>query len=246
MSKSLDVYLLPDLVSPEHLRGKTVVVIDVLRASTTITTALAVGAREVVPCLEVEEARRVAAKHGADVLLGGEREGLPIDGFDFGNSPAEYTSERVSRKTIVFTTTNGTKAMQRCTQADLVLIGAFVNLSATCRVLLGKAQIALVCAGTCGEITAEDVLFAGAVVNTLESTVEREFELNDQARLARDAWQVRVAGDGVELSARLRQSQGGRNLARIGMSGDIDLAANVDAFDIVPQLDTADWRIYVP
>ena len=242
---TLDVYLLPELASPDQLQGKTVVVIDVLRASTTITTALAVGAREVVPCLEVDEARRVAAEYGPDLLLGGERDGLPIDGFDFGNSPAEYTSARVSGKTIVFTTTNGTKSMQRCRQADLVLIGAFVNLSAVCRVLLGTTQIGLVCAGTCGEITAEDVLFAGAVVNKLTSAGEQKLELNDQAQLARDAWQVPAADDRVDLGVRLRQSQGGRNLTRIGMTGDIDLAARVDAFEIVPQLDTAKWRIYV-
>lgn len=246
MSTTIDVYLLPELVPPEHLRGKTVVVIDILRASTTIATALAAGAREVVPCLEVEEARRVATELGNDALLGGERDGLPIDGFDFGNSPAEYTSDRVPGKTIVFTTTNGTKAMQQCELATLVLIGAFVNLSAVCKVLLDKEQIVLVCAGTCGEITAEDVLFAGAVVDTLESTVEGAFEFNDQAQLARDAWRCAADENAIELGTRLRQSQGGRNLARIGMTGDIDLAARVDAFDIVPQLDTANWRIYMP
>src|SRR3954471_2898523 len=83
----LDVYLLPDLVEPAALAGKTVVVIDVLRATTTIVHALAAGASEVVPCLEVDEARRVATKTGNDAILGGERGGLPIPGFDLGNSP---------------------------------------------------------------------------------------------------------------------------------------------------------------
>lgn len=246
MTKTVSAFLLPELVSLDSVRGKTVVVIDVLRASTTITAALAAGARAIVPCLEVEEARRVAVERGDSVLKGGERGGLTIDGFEFGNSPSEYTTERVSGKTIVFTTTNGTKAMQRCREADAVLIGSFVNLAAVCRVLAERRGIVLLCAGTCGEITAEDVLFAGAVVDLLSTAEQTEFELNDQARLARDAWRTGHHATKSALVDSLRQTQGGRNLASIGLSGDIEAAANVDAFDIVPQLDTQNWRIYVP
>src|SRR5437773_10831626 len=92
----LDVYLVPDLVESAALAGKTAVVIDVLRATTTIVHALAAGAKEVVPCLEVEDARRIAKEVGESAVLGGERGGLPIPGFDLGNSPAEYTRERVA------------------------------------------------------------------------------------------------------------------------------------------------------
>ena len=101
------------------------------------------------------------------IILGGERGGLPIPGFDLGNSPAEYTRERVAGKTVVFTTTNGTRAMQRCKQASRVLLGAFVNFSAVCRELGGVEQVVLVCAGTDGHVTREDTLFAGAVVDDL-------------------------------------------------------------------------------
>src|SRR5262245_55111471 len=90
----IDVYLLPALVEPAALAGKTVVVIDVLRATTTIIQALANGALEVVPCLEIEDARRIGAVAGAKAILGGERGGVPIPGFDLGNSPAEYVRER--------------------------------------------------------------------------------------------------------------------------------------------------------
>src|SRR5205823_10380648 len=141
---------------------KTVVVIDVLRATTTIVHALAAGAREVVPCLEVEDARRIAAELGKAAILGGERRGLPIPGFDVGNSPAEYTRQRVGGKTVVFTTTNGTRAMQRCKFASRVLLGAFVNFSAVCRELAVVDHVALVCAGTDGHVTREDTLLAGA------------------------------------------------------------------------------------
>lgn len=245
MPNSISAYLLPELISPEELQGTTVVVIDVLRASTTITTALAAGAHQVVPCLEIEEAMQIAAGIGGDLLLGGERGGLPIDGFDLGNSPAEYTRERVAGKTIVFTSTNGTKAMQRCRLADTVVVGSFVNLTAVCRLVSGAAKVALLCAGTGGEITAEDVFLAGAVVDRLSIDVSRP-ALDDQAVLARDAWTCGGSTDAVALTSRLAESRGGRNLARIGLADDIARAAEVDKFDVVPCLDLATWRISLP
>ena len=120
MPKQVFVHFLPNLTTPERLADETVVVIDVLRASTTITWALASGASCVIPCLEVEKARAKAAEIGTDVLLGGERAGELIEGFDLGNSPSEYTREMVDGKTIVFTTTNGTRAMVQCSLSAVV------------------------------------------------------------------------------------------------------------------------------
>jgi 2-phosphosulfolactate phosphatase len=165
--RSLDVFLLPDLAAPDELAGRTVVVVDVLRATTTIIHALAAGATEVVPCLEVDEAQRIAAQHPGAAVLGGERGGSKIPGFDLGNSPTEYTPAAVADKAVIFTTTNGTRAMDRCRRARRVLLGAFVNLSAICRELTAGRQIAIVCAGTDGRVTREDTLFAGAVVHEL-------------------------------------------------------------------------------
>jgi 2-phosphosulfolactate phosphatase len=241
-TRQIDVYLLPDLVEPAALAGKTALVIDVLRATTTIVQALASGAREVVPCLEVEEARQAAARIGEGAVLGGERGGVAIAGFDLGNSPAEYTRERVGGKTVVFTTTNGTRAMQRCKLAGRVLLGAFVNFSAVCRELATVDQMALVCAGTDGHVTREDTLLAGAIVDDLARS--RKVRLNDQALLASDAWQtaVRLMTD-RPLGMMLRESRGGRNLIDTGQENDIDLAAQMDKFDVVPELDLAAWRI---
>jgi 2-phosphosulfolactate phosphatase len=241
----IDVYLLPVLVEPAELTGKTVVVIDVLRATTTIVQALASGAEQVVPCLEVEEAQRLAAETGSQAVLGGERGGRQIPGFDLGNSPAEYSRERVGGKTVVFTTTNGTRAMLRCKAAQRVLIGAFVNFSAVCRELAGGEPIALVCAGTDGHVTREDTLLAGAIVDDLVRS--QKSRLNDQADIAADAWRtaVRFMTD-RPLGLMLRDSRGGRNLIDIGQEHDIDLAAQIDKFDIVPELDLAAWRIRLP
>jgi 2-phosphosulfolactate phosphatase len=242
--RQIDVYLLPALVEPAALTGKAVAVIDVLRATTTIVHALAAGAAEVAPSLNVEDARRLADQLGDRAVLGGERGGLPIPGFDFGNSPAEYTSDRVSGKTVVFTTTNGTRALERCQLARRALIAAFANFSAVCRELSDASEVAIVCAGTDGHVTREDTLLAGAIVTDLAQG--KLCQLNDQALLAADAWQtaVRLLTD-RPLGIMLRDSRGGRNLIDTGQENDIDLAAQIDRFDIVPELDLKTWRIRV-
>ena len=243
----LNVHLLPDLVAPSALAGRTVVVIDVLRATTTICHALAAGAAAVVPCLEIDEARAKAAELGrANVVLGGERRGLKIEGFDLGNAPTEYTSASVGGRTVVFTTTNGTRAMRHAGQAAEILIGSFANLGAVVETLASSDEIDLVCAGTGGAITAEDALFAGAVVERLTETAiggtRKPRELNDQARLARDAWRTLEASSS-SLAAALRECQGGRNLIAEGFDADIDTAAKIDTFDFVPRLDLKSGEI---
>lgn len=237
----IDVYLLPQLVQPQDLTGRAVVVIDILRATTTIIQALASGAREVVPCLEIAEAREIAARIGSGTLLGGERGGRQIPGFDLGNSPAEYTRSAVAGKSVIFTTTNGTRAMLQCRAARQVFIGAFVNFSALCRELAEEQEISIVCAGTDGQVTREDTLFAGALVDDL---ARKGAALNDQAEIAADAWRtaVRLLTD-RPLGMTLRESRGGRNLIEIGQENDIDLAAQIDKFDFAPRLNLSTWRI---
>jgi 2-phosphosulfolactate phosphatase len=246
MARLIDVYLLPKLVErPEDLAGKAVVVIDILRATTTIVHALAAGAAEVTVCQEVDEALRLAASRSQGVVLGGERGGLPIAGFDLGNSPTAYTRERVAGREVIFTTTNGTRAMARCAAARRILIGAFTNFSAICRELADEPHVVLVCAGTDGEVTREDTLFAGAVVDELARG--RTTLVNDQAEIAADAWRACVQGLTGEdpLGRALRSSRGGRNLIATGQEDDIDIAAQIDRFDSVPQLDPATWQIRV-
>jgi 2-phosphosulfolactate phosphatase len=245
MPRQLRVHLLPDLADPHDLAGNVHVVIDILRATTTIAHAIAAGAEQILPCLEVAEAREQAGKlQNQRVLLGGERDGVRINGFDLGNSPAEYQTERIKGATVCFTTTNGTRAMMRCLGAERVLIGSFVNLSAVDHAIQKHDQIELVCAGTRGQITREDVLFAGALV-AHRTRADSSIQTNDAARLALDAWQA-IGGDDLsdeQLSRELAQSQGGRNLAAIGMQFDIQAAAKMDAVDVLPELRTSDWKI---
>jgi 2-phosphosulfolactate phosphatase len=236
-------HFLPELTNSAALEGSAAVVIDVLRATTTIVHALAAGATEVIPCPEVDEARQIAARLGQDAVLGGERGGVRIPGFHLGNSPDEYTTRSIGGKTLVFTTTNGTRAMRICGRARRVLIGAFVNLSAIGRALADEPVVHLVCAGTQNEITREDVLLAGAIVEVLSSLGGAR--RNDQAEIALGAWQNAAThlSDREPLSKLLRDSRGGRNLIDIGHGSDIELAAHVDRFDFAPELDVAAWRI---
>lgn len=243
---TLNVHFLPALTTPEALAGSTVVVIDVLRATTTIATALAAGATEVIPCFEVEEARRVASELPAGtVLLGGERGGRPIEGFDLGNSPLDYTAARVAGKTLVFTTTNGTRALQQCRQAKEVLLGAFVNLGAIVQRLLAADRVDLLCAGTDGQITAEDVLFAGAVAQQLSANAQRngrKLALNDSATIAtRFATETESAPLGRLRT--LLASTGGKNLVELGMTADVHFAARESVLRVCPALDLGSWRV---
>ena len=244
----LNVYAIPTLAAPADLADGTVVVIDVLRASTTIIHALEAGATEVTPCAEVEQAREMAAAlPQGHVLLGGERNGLRIDGFDLGNSPEEYTPELVAGKNIVFTTTNGTRAIERCDQARRLLIGGFVNAESLCRELAGEPKVHLLCAGTRGQMTNEDILLAGLIVQRLEQRGDIQYAMNAQALTARETWQaafalpVALGAEPLEprlLAAKLELSIGGQDLVKIGLERDILVASQLDNFQCVPEFDS--------
>jgi 2-phosphosulfolactate phosphatase len=244
MPRELHVHFLPSLTSQHDLAGDTVVVIDVLRASTTIAFALAAGAREVIPCLHVGDARELKRRYNGNAILGGEREGVKIEGFDLGNSPREYVEDVVSGKTVIFTTSNGTRALQACIGAGRVVIGSFVNLSAVCDAVRDDDRVHLLCAGTRDQITREDVLVAGAMAEHLYVD-QLSLSMNDAAQIALDAWQTATGGsrDPQVIARCLKVSQGGRNLLDIGMGSDIRLAAAVDMVPVIPELELSAWSI---
>lgn len=235
------------LFDPLSLRGRSAVVIDVLRASTTITHALAHGASAVIPTEQVEQAWEVAKELPVeDRLLGGERESVTIEGFDLDNSPFSYTPERVTGKTVIFTTTNGTFALQKCSQAERILIGSFTNLSAIVESLISfQLPVHLVCAGTNRQLTAEDILFAGAVADRLLTESEGQFELSSvESQMAVDFYRSHRIGTDAFHSA-MFGSLGGTNLRKLGLDEDIKRAMDVDRFSIVPEWNPALNRITV-
>ncbi len=235
------VHLTPDRLTPALLTESVAVVIDVLRATTTMIHALAAGCCAVWPIEEVEEARRRAdGMRAGRVLLGGERDGVPPTGFDLGNSPREYTCARCKGTTLVLTTTNGTRALLRAAGAARTLIAGFVNYSAVCEQLSSEARpIDIVCAGYHGEVALEDALLAGALVEFL--CEQGPVVLNDAARLAWDCFEHhgRVLDGALEISA------GGVHLRSLGYDDDIRAAARVDQFAVVPEMRREPLRVEI-
>jgi 2-phosphosulfolactate phosphatase len=235
--------MLPRLVPAGLPHGRVAVMIDVLRSSTMIVHALVAGCRAVIPCAEVDEARQVAASlPSGEALLAGERHGVPIEGFELGNSPGECNPEVCRGKTMVITTTNGTRALLSCGDAELVLVGSFVNFAATAQRLLHEAKpIHLVCAGTEGEISYEDTLLAGAFAKHFRD-LDHPMG-NDEAQIAAGLW-ARVedaiwfksdkktqAADANPLVRYLTRGQGGRRVVELGRSSDIAEAARLNRPD---------------
>lgn len=239
MPQQVHVHFLPTHFEPEQLRGGVAVVIDVLRASTTIVHALAAGATRVIPCETVEEARAIAANLPANsYVLGGERGGVRIEGFHLGNSPLEYTADSVGGKTVVFTTTNGTRALARCRYAERILIGALVNGGEAATALLRDGRPAhLVCAGTDGRISAEDVVCAGAIAEGLLNGHRETTFVEDAAWIAREFWTSQATNAG-KIADALRQSHGGRNLIQLGYEADVEQAARCGGRRFLPEYDS--------
>ena len=239
----LDVIMTPGEVVPGSLAGRTVVVLDILRASTTIAQALAAGAKSVFPVGSIEEALRLANTFGRDeVLLTGERRCLPIEGFDLGNSPFEYTRERVAGKILVMTTTNGTAAMALTTNAQRVLIGSMVNVSAVINDLSRtEAEPVFLCAGRERHFALEDAACAGDFARRLMDARPADWILNDGARAAISL--AREFGTGLPL---FEQAIGGRSILEAGLSEDLDFCARVDSLDVVPVLHERSITLHEP
>ena len=230
----LDVYLTAAELTPGVLNGAVVAVIDVLRASTTITVALANGARAVVPFDGTDDlAERAKQFERSDVRLAGERKMLPVPGFDLGNSPRGFTRQAVDGKTVLLTTTNGTHTLIAAQGARDTVVASYVNCAVvTARLraaVRGGTPVAIVCAGQDRHFALEDAACAGRYVRA----VTRRFSdvaLNDAAHAC--ALIDRKYGD--NLQALFFDSAHGRALADAGFGDDLVACAEVDAHAVVP------------
>lgn len=226
---------LPALANRD-LSRTSCVVFDILRATSSFITALHHGAREIIPVSEIAEAVALRQQR-PDVLLAGERDGVRIRAeqsggidFDFGNSPREFTPSQVRGKTIVSTTTNGTRALRACARANLVLAASFLNLSATAKFLTKSqpAEILLICAGTFDSVALEDVLAAGALADLLAD------ELTDPAEIARQTFQ-RLKTD---LPSAIASSRNGQRLLSVpDLRADVAFCSQRDAFNLLAKLE---------
>lgn len=252
--RCLNVYNLPSEVDERELEGATVVVIDLLRATTTICWALAWGASEVVPFRTIEETLAAAAKAGREhVVLGGERGGRRIGGFDLGNSPREYTRSAVGGRPVYLTTTNGTQALYHAKFARRIVVGAMVNLSAVAASVKDESRVCILCAGTDGRETLEDILTAGALAWKIYELSNIDWQINKPAEHAAHWWTdfkdsalalSRINSFNEQFAIALENTPGGKNLIDVGLGSDLVDCAQIDRLKIVPELDVDAWRIF--
>ncbi len=234
----ISVYFSPASLDELALRDKIVVVIDVLRASTTITYAMLAGAREVIPVASVAQAMKIVGNlHSTSTILCGERGGKRVEGFKLGNSPAEYTEEAVAGKALILSTTNGAVALTKAKHARVCFVSSFVNASATVSALgtlehIENENVVLLCSGSEMEFALEDATYAGMLITKLAAVYSNP-SLNDSARAALSVYHQY----GSDIPRTLAACDHGRTLTALGFESDILMAAEIDSVPLVPVLE---------
>lgn len=226
----LSVYATPNSAPDKELKDQVVVVIDVLRATSTIITALYNDCREVIPAIEIEEVINMSRNYEKDSFLYcGERNIQAIDGFHLSNSPLEYTREQVQGKTLFLTTTNGTKAIKRAVDAREVVICSMVNVDAVTEHLLElDSDVVFVCAGTDGKFSLDDIVTAGAIIHRLKENIA-EAELDDLAVVALSMY----SSSKDDLHSLLKNSLHYRRMLSLDLEKDIEYCLTSNAAPVV-------------
>jgi 2-phosphosulfolactate phosphatase len=224
----IDMIICGDYVTTEAVRNATVIVVDVLRATSVIITALNNGAKSVVPVTSVEEALSTKKKLES-VVLGGERRAQKIEGFDLSNSPLEYKSEVIHDRNVVITTTNGTKAISKSSAANKVYIGGLLNAKAvSSKAIKNEKDIIIVNAGTNGVFSMDDFITGGAIIDEILS--EQEYELTDIAKTA-----LVIYRSHKDIKSYVKEAAHYKILVDLGLEEDIDYCLQKDLFNIVPE-----------
>jgi len=228
MSKKIEVCLTPALIDLYDIEQSIVVVIDILRATSSITYGIDNGAEAIIPVAHVEDCLKYSAN---GFLLAAERNGEVVAGYDFGNSPFSYTREKVGGKTVVLTTTNGTKALHLAQKrAHQVVIGSFLNLDVLCNYLKSQDKnVLLLCAGWKDQFNLEDTLFAGAVVNQLRQS----FEHFDDSSVAAEDLYLLAKND---LRTYLHKSSHSHRLAQLNIEDDVVFCLQLNICKAIPVL----------
>ncbi len=231
----LEVFLAPSELTPSALDGRVVAVIDVLRATTTIASALHAGARTVIPFLETEDAVRTAKQYErGEVKLAGERHMVAIPGFDLGNSPLEFTEGAVGQQTVLLTTTNGTRALVAAEDARSVYVASYANFSVTLARLQSAVEsgqaVAIVCAASEGSPSLEDSACAGRFVTALRAA-HPELTINDAAQMC----ELLSAKYGDDLVALFADAEHGRALQTAGFDNDLHACGSLDLYPVLAE-----------
>jgi 2-phosphosulfolactate phosphatase len=225
--RTIDVCLTPDLMHLYDVRGQDVVVVDILRATSCMTTALAHGVEAIAPFAALEDCLAMKVQ---GYFTAGERDGKKVDGFDLGNSPFEYQVEKLIGQRIAFTTTNGTQAIVKSLGAKEIIIGSFLNISSVAEHLKrSSANVLVVCAGWKGKFNLEDTLFAGALVEKLSAELKPACD----APLAAGYLYESAKDDLLKF---LSNSSHVQRLAKLNITKDIEFCLTHDVYQIVPTL----------
>lgn len=223
----LDICLSPDLIRHQTLEGKVVVVVDILRATSCMTSGMANGVAEIRPFMHLDDCRKMKSE---GFLIAGERNGQKLPDFDLGNSPFDYMDEKVRGQKVAVTTTNGTLAIEKSKTADNILIGAFLNISAVAnRIKELKKDVVIFCAGWKGRVNLEDTLFAGALMDDLGNTFTTA---NDAPLVALHSY--RNMKD--SLLDHVLSSSHALRLKRLNIERDIAYCMKRDEFNVVPEV----------
>jgi 2-phosphosulfolactate phosphatase len=227
-----EVFFAFDKITDSVFNNSTVIVIDVLRASTTIINAIRNGAEKIIPASDAAEAAALSGRLGAkDCLLAGERGGLKLPGFELGNSPLEFTEDKVKNRTVVFSTTNGTDAIHKARAARCVLIGGMINRTAAAKeAVKQKGRILILCAGTDGQFSADDICAAGAILDAIASLSSEPLETNDLGLVS-----CMVYSNWLEGKADLSLTYHYSRLIRLGFEQDVKFCFSKDITDVVPR-----------
>lgn len=228
---NIEVFLTSANLAEEDVRDRTVVVIDVLRASATILTALHHGARDVVPVADMAEAGKLASiLDQSSYLLGGERGGNRIEGYHLGNSPLEYTEEAVKGQTIIFTTTNGTQALARARAARHLVVGSFLNAQQVVDFIQqAGTDVAIVCAGRRNRVSLEDSLCAGLLLYRLWDG-QLPTEVSDTAYMTF----TQYSNDKDDLISALSHCNHAQWLTENGYGEDVAYCIQIDTLPMLP------------
>lgn len=225
----IDIIISCDDIKEEKIKGKTVVIVDMLRATSVITTALDNGCIEVIPVIDVDEARNIAKNNKEKYVLGGERKALKIEGFDFSNSPLEYLEGAAEDKILVISTTNGTKAINRAISADKILIGAMINAYSVAEkiVELGK-DVVIINSGTNGHYSLDDFICSGYITECILKKVEAK--LTDIAFTAHY-----IYSQNKDVKEFIKNAKHYKVLKELGLEDDLQYCCRKDIIKIVPQ-----------
>jgi 2-phosphosulfolactate phosphatase len=230
----IELFLTPVPLARTKLEHKTAVVIDVLRSSTSICAALRSGAKGVIPMAGPGEAAEMWSKLGSDnAVLAGERGGVKIENFNYGNSPTEFTKETVGDKFVVMTTTNGTGIFAKTNGAALILSGAIVNISKVSeKVAMAGQDVVVICSGLEGGFSIEDTVCGGMLIHQLITVHKLEVTLNDAASLALLLYRTNKTA----IRQAIQQGEHGKILASLGFAADVEIATEIDSLPVVPVL----------